>query len=346
MKFLYHALLFIFLFTNQIIAQDEKPQAIERACPSVFNIQKNNKIYSLRYASNHPIDETNNQIKQLVIYIHGARRNGLDYYDWAEKAVKTANSNNETLLIAPQFTSEKDIEDHKHNENHLFWTNNNWRIGDESVSSKKRKFLEAFSSFSLLDSIITRVCNRTIFPKLKKVTIIGHSAGGQFVSRYIGMTPLPNTLKKYSFKYIVMNPSSYMYLDNRRPIKTENGLTFAKPDTNGCSTYNEYPRGLEKLNPYASRVGIEKIKSQFLSRELVFILGEKDINMNDNNLDKSCGGNLQGRFRLERGQFFYDYIQLLANKNKINQIEVVPNVAHDGDKMINSKAALWHLFRY
>lgn len=325
-------------------AQDEKPQAVERACPNIFKVNKAGKLYSLRYASNHAMGEKNSKIKQLVIYIHGARRNGLDYYEWGEKAVKAANNTYETLFIAPQFTSEKDLQDHNHDASHVFWTNNNWRIGDESVSSKKRMMEDSFSSFALVDSMIARVCNKKLFPKLKKIIIIGHSAGGQFVSRYVGITPMPNVLKKYNFSFIVMNPSTYMYLDDRRPVKTETSLTFIKPDTSGCPNFNDYPRGMEKLNPYALKVGVEMIKQQFLNRDIRFILGEKDVNVNDSSLDKSCEGNMQGRFRLERGQFFYEYLQLYSNKKKIHQIEVVPDVAHDGDKMVNSKAARWHLF--
>lgn len=344
MKIYLKIVLLLFLISNSVKAQDEKPQAVERACPNIFKVNKAGKLYSLRYASNHAMGEKNSKIKQLVIYIHGARRNGLDYYEWGEKAVKAANNTYETLFIAPQFTSEKDLQDHNHDASHVFWTNNNWRIGDESVSSKKRMMEDSFSSFALVDSMIARVCDKKLFPKLKKIIIIGHSAGGQFVSRYVGITPMPNVLKKYNFSFIVMNPSTYMYLDDRRPVKTETSLTFIKPDTSGCPNFNDYPRGMEKLNPYALKVGVEMIKQQFLNRDIRFILGEKDVNVNDSSLDKSCEGNMQGRFRLERGQFFYEYLQLYSNKKKIHQIEVVPDVAHDGDKMVNSKAARWHLF--
>ncbi len=346
MKVYFPIFLFLFLFSKSGKAQEEKPQAIERACPSVFKVYKANKIYSLRYASNHPMGEKNSKIKQLVIYIHGARRNGLDYYEWGDKAVKEADNTNQTLFIAPQFTSEKDLQDHNHDASHLFWTNNNWRIGDNSVSSKKRIMEDTFSSFTLVDSMIARVCNKKFFPKLKKVIIIGHSAGGQFVSRYLGTTDMPTILSKYKFSFIVMNPSSYLYLDDRRPFIVDSVLSFKRPDTTGCPNFNVYPRGMENLNPYASKINKETIKTQFLTREVVFLLGGKDVNMNDSSLDKSCEGNLQGRFRLERGQFFYEYLQLFADKKKIHKMEVVPNVAHDGDKMVNSKAALWYLFKY
>ena len=315
----------IFLFTFSIplsiSAQEDTVKKIERPCPSTFEIKKGEKTYALRYASNHRIAERNKNIKQLVIYVHGARRNGLDYYEWGEAAVKAANKDDETLFISPQFTSEKDLEDHKHDENHLFWTANNWRIGDESVSSKKRKMSDAFSSFSLVDSMIVRVCNPKLFPKLRKIIIVGHSAGGQFVSRYVGMTPMVDILRGYQFRFIVMNPSTYLYFDDRRPIKTATNLTFARPDTTGCNTFNDYPRGCEKPNPYAAKMGMETIKQQFLKRDIVFILGGSDTNMNDPSLDKSCEGNLQGRFRLERGQFTTNICNCFQKKGKYTTLK-------------------------
>jgi hypothetical protein len=83
-----------------------------------------------------------------------------------------------------------------------------------------------------------------------------------------------------------------------------------------------------------------------LKRDIAYILGEKDVNVNDSSLDKSCEGNMQGRFRLERGQFYYAYIQLFAKKKKVHQIDVVPDVAHDGDKMVNSQAARKFMFGF
>jgi hypothetical protein len=344
MKYLILILFFTIAIANNGKAQEDTVKKVERACPTAFQVQKEGKTFSLRYASNHAIAERNKKIKQLIIYIHGARRNGLDYYDWGEAAVKTANKDDETLFISPQFTSLKDLEDHKHDDTHLFWANNSWRIGDESTSSKKRTMSEAFSSFSLADSMILRACNRKLFPNLKKIIVIGHSAGGQFVSRYAGATPMPNILRGYKFRFIIMNPSTYMYLDDRRPVKTATDLTFSRPDTTGCSDYNIYPKGMEKLNPYASKIGEETIKQQFLTRDIAIILGGSDVDMNDSSLDKTCSGNLQGRFRLERGQFYYAYLQLFSKKGKIHSVDVVPNVAHSGEKMINNEITRKYLF--
>ena len=141
-----------------------------------------------------------------------------------------------------------------------------------------------------------------------------------------------------------MNPSTYLYLDDRRPIKTATDLTFTRPDTTGCSSFNDYPRGFEKLNPYALKIGEATIKEQFLTRDIAFILGGSDVDMNDPSMDKTCSGNLQGRFRLERGQFYYEYLQLFSKKGKIHRVEAVPNVAHSGEKMINNTITRQYLF--
>ena len=344
MKYLILILFFTLTIANKGTAQEDTVKKTERPCPSVFAVKKGDKIYSLRYASNHNFAESNKKIKQLIIYIHGARRNGLDYYDWGHAAVKTANKDDETLFISPQFTSLKDLDEHNHDSTHLFWTNNNWRIGDESVSSKKRKMDETFSSFSLVDSMIVRACNPQLFPNLEKITVIGHSAGGQFVSRYAGMTPMPNILRGYKFRFIIMNPSTYLYLDDRRPVKKGDNLTFSRPDTTGCGDFNQYPKGFEKLNPYAVKIGEVTTKQQFLTRDVAIILGGSDVDRDDPSLDKTCSGNLQGRFRLERGQFYYAYLQLFSKKGTIHTVDVVPNVAHSGEKMINNEITRKYLF--
>ncbi len=344
MKLTLQIILVLFVFSNTIVAQVEPANKTPRLCPNLFFVSKNKSAFSIPYSSNHSITKADKKIKHLVIYIHGASRNGVDYFEWGENAVKTANKMEEILLISPQFTSEQDLKDHDLDDKHLFWVKNNWRSGDESVSSNARRMTESFSSYALIDSMIAHICKKELFPNLTKITVIGHSAGGQFIQRYSGMTPMPNVLKQYKFKFIAMNPSSYVYFDDRRPLKTSTGLTFIRPDTIGCSDFNDYPKGFEKLNPYSSKIGQETIRKQFLSRDIVFLLGGNDVDMNDTNLDKTCSGNLQGRFRLERGQFFYEYIQTFTKNGKIHVMEVVPNVAHSGEKMINNDIAKKYLF--
>jgi hypothetical protein len=344
MKYIFPIVLFLLSLPKISTAQVDTSSLPERPCPFAFTVEKSNKTYTLRYSSNHSMAERNENIKQLVIFIHGIRRNAVEYFDWGMDAVKKADKDAQTLFIAPQFSAEKDLNAHKQDANHLFWSNGNWRSGDESVSSKKRAMPETFSSYSLVDSMIARVCNPVLFPNLKKITIIGHSAGGQFVQRYIGMTPMPNILRGYKFRFIAMNPSSYMYFDDRRPVVKDTLLFFRRPDSALCSTFNDYPKGFEKLNPYAAKIGMNSIFTQFFQRDVVFLFGGNDVDMTDPNLDKTCSGSLQGLFRLERGQFFYEYLQTFVEKGKVHKMEIVPNVGHNAEKMVNSKAAIWYLF--
>jgi pimeloyl-ACP methyl ester carboxylesterase len=342
-----HFLLLLFLgfMPNCITAQADTSTTIERASPLRFEVQKNGKTYTLRYASNHPIAEKNKKIERLIVYIHGARRNGLDYFEWGHQAVKNAKMDDNTLLISPQFTSERDLNNHKHDNQHLFWANNSWRSGDNSASSKNRQMSDEFSSFSLVDSMILKVCDKKLFPKLKKVVVIGHSAGGQFLQRYAGMTPIPEILRGYKFRFIVMNSSSYLYLDDRRPQKIGDKLSFIRPtDTTTCKDFNTFPKGFDKPNSYLATVGAANFKKQFLERDIVFLMGGNDVDMNDTSLDKSCSGNLQGRFRLERGQFFYTYIQTFAQKGTLHRFAIVPNVAHSGEKMVADSVTRPFLF--
>jgi hypothetical protein len=158
------------------------------------------------------------------------------------------------------------------------------------------------------------------------------------------MTPMPNILRGYKFRFIIMNPSTYLYFDDRRPVKKGDNLTFVRPDTTGCSDFNIYPKGFEKPNPYAAKIGEATIKEQFLTRDIAFILGGSDVDMADPSMDKTCSAYLQGRFRLERGQFYYEYLQLFSKKGKIHTVDVVPNVAHSGEKMINNVITRKYLF--
>jgi hypothetical protein len=314
---------------------------VQPSSPKVFSVHQNRQILKLRFNSNHEITEKNKNIKNLVVYIHGATRNAMEYYQWAENAVNASKKSSETLLIVPQFTAESDLDSNGQDLSHVFWASNGWRIGDETASSEARPFEGSISSFTLLDSMVYRVCNKTLFPKLKNIIIVGHSAGGQFVQRYAAMAPQN---AGYTYKYIVMNPSSYLYFDERRPINDGSTLSFEIPSNTDCEDYNKYPKGFEELNPYAQMVGMEKMLEQFLERDIVFVMGGDDVDMEANSLDKTCSGKLQGRYRLERGQFFYEYLKLYGKSAKINRFDIVPEVGHSGDRMINSEITRKYIF--
>jgi pimeloyl-ACP methyl ester carboxylesterase len=330
-------------------AQTERTVYTPYPCPNTFTFHgAAGQPMVFRYGSNMPLEARNERIRHLIVTIHGASRNGLDYYNWSDTALTLAGKNAETLLIAPQFASEADLNQFGQDKNHLFWASNSWRSGYESTSTRKRPMPDSLSSFSIVDTLIWKAATSGLFPKLKKITVIGHSAGGQFVQRYVAMTPLPNLLKNQRFQFVVMNSSSYMYFDNKRPQKNASGqLTFAPPaDAAACADFNTYPKGLEKLNRYATRTGKDNLQQQFRERNIVFIMGTADTSTVDPSLDKTCSAKMQGAFRLERGQNFHAYLKHFYHRRRLFDLFLVPDVNHNGRKMLQSKQALRRVFSW
>ena len=87
-----------------------------------------------------------------------------------------------------------------------------------------------------------------IFPNLKTVVVVGHSAGGQFVNRYAaGGAGCPNPLVEV--RYVIMNPSSYLYVDDLGPI-VDRFLASSSSET----AYNVVPDWTDDLYDLAERV--------------------------------------------------------------------------------------------
>ena len=118
---------------------------------------------------------------------------------------------NDTIIIAPYFQATDDpaLSDE------LQWSSSGWKIGNKSVD---KAGLTRTSSFQVMDEMIASLSNQVKFPALVDIVVTGHSAGGQFTQRYAagGKADLTDTMHRY--KYVVANPSSYLYLDGYRAV--------------------------------------------------------------------------------------------------------------------------------
>lgn len=332
------------LHTDTAVAADP----VDTVCPNrvTLNVTGNLKV---PYCSNKLLDNQDLSVRRAVIVIHGTSRNADDYYQYMESAAKKAGKLNETIILAPQFLREEDIKSRNPGNDVLFWTNDGWKEGDPSLSTSSNPRPAQVSSYDVTNFIMAKLADRNIFPNLQNIVIAGHSAGGQFTNRFaagsnepiVGLTVIPT-------RYIVANPSSYLYMDeNRRVAGTVS--QFAIPtdsEKSNCPNYNEYKYGLEKLNSYMLNIGVEKIRSQYAQREVVYLLGENDTNRNSSSLDKDCPAMLQGKQRFERGTFFYNYIQqyygsAIADKHRK---VTVPRVGHSGRDMFNSDQGVQQIF--
>ncbi|MEX2450799.1 MAG: hypothetical protein WD407_08095 [Rhodospirillales bacterium] len=176
---------------------------------------------------------------------------------------------------------------------------------------------------------------RHLFPNLAKLTVIGHSGGGQFTQRYVvGQPPLPE-LSRVKVRYIVTNPARYMYLNEFRPAPVFDG-SFAIPATaTACPAYNAYEYGLETPNAYMAATDKAAMINRARERDVVLLLGEADNDPRHKGLTRNCRADYQGRHRLERGRLFKAYLdRFFAPHN--TRVVTVPGVGHSSAGMFKS----------
>ncbi|WP_434628039.1 alpha/beta hydrolase [Pseudomonas sp. Z1-29] len=265
-------------------------------------------------------------IERVLIILHGRLRNADTYLHSAEKAAAQAGQSATTLIIAPQFLNEHDVARHQLPAEILRWQGNDWMAGGLSTGPKP------LSSFQVLDDIVARVSDRQQFPAVKDIIIAGHSGGAQVVQRYALLT---HGTYRISPRFVIANPSSYAYLDAQRP------MAF---DPVSCPGFNRWKYGLENLPAYATGQTPAQLENRYIKRDIVYLLGQQDIDPEHPALDKGCEAQTQGAYRLLRGHFFFDYLTRRHPQGLNQRLIEVPGVGHDGDGMFNSPEGLKVLF--
>jgi len=306
----------------------------------------NGSLLKIPYYSNLYLDEEYDEINAAVVVVHGSDRNADDYYYRMKAAADMRpEQSDSTIIISPQFLAEVDIDYHSLDNEHLFWSTSSWKSGSNSLNTATNPRPERIPSYAILDTIIFRLCKN--LPGLKTIVITGHSAGGQVVTRYAATSSMVSVLSKQynlKIKFIVANPSSYLYLDNQR-VKAGTYDQFEVPD-NSCPDYNDWRYGLDNLYTYPSIIGADSIRNTFRKREVIYLLGEYDRDPNSSSLDKSCKAMLQGQHRLERGSVYYNYLLNYYGDDLRNFhfLDTIPGVGHYSLGMYSSEIGLCHLF--
>jgi pimeloyl-ACP methyl ester carboxylesterase len=284
-------------------------------------------------------------VTRALIVFHGKMRNADVYNQSGLDAIKNAGrAGQSTLLITPQFLQQVDVDAFGLNANFLRWEPEQWMSGANAIHA-------SLSSFDAIDSILARLADRRLFPNLKKVVLVGHSAGGQLLQRYaivgLGGDQLENS--GVHVRYVVSNPSSYLYFSPERPeLKPPGEFTFATPSNSCSDAYNRWKYGILDPPPYVASENFPEVEKRYLRRDVVYLLGDNDTDPNHPALDKSCSGEDEGPYRFFRGKAYVRYLQLrhpeLFGESASQQLWAVPGVGHDGDKMLNSPCGLAALF--
>lgn len=270
-------------------------------------------------------------IERVLIIVHGRLRNAETYRKTAEHAAEQAGQASTTLVIAPQFLNESDVALHPLADTVLRWQGNEWMAGGLSTAPF------ALSSYGAMDQIIGRFADRQQFPALKEVVIAGHSGGAQVVQRYalLGHDQPELDAAGVRVRYVIANPSSYAYFDERRPVAFSHA---------GCADYNRWKYGLADLPAYAEGQTPATLEASYVKRNVIYLLGQQDIDPNHPALDKSCEAKAQGANRLARGRSYFEYLKRDHPQGLNQQLIEVPGVGHDGDGMFTSPEGRKALF--
>jgi len=147
--------------------------------------------------------------------------------------------------------------------------------------------------------------------------IFGHSAGGQFVQRMALFLP-----------------------DSRATVMAAgNPGWYTMPEWRKDKATDPFPYSLVD-----ARVGEAELK-RALARRFILLAGEKDVDPDDENLNKTSGAMKQGETRVERAESYFKAATAAAAELGVKfawELVEVPETAHDGAAM--SRAAAEAMF--
>lgn len=278
------------------------------------------------------------RITRVLVIFHGLGRTAANYYTEALQTLTVASGSlDDTLVIAPQFLAEVDVSAHALASDTLAWGTGDWMEGAPAHRPAP------ISTYTAIDAMLARLADRGIFPALRNVVLAGHSAGGQTLQRYavVGRGDAALTASGIAVRYVIANPSSYLYFTPERPDAQLHLVPF---NAAGCAGWNNWKYGFGGgAVPYVQGEPAE-LERRYAQRDVTYLLGTADIDPNHPQLDKSCGGEAQGPFRLARGHGYFAAMQARNGPLLHQRLLEVQGVAHNEAKMFQSACGLAALF--
>ncbi len=227
----------------------------------------------------------------VLFMMHGNQRDPHRYLrEWREPAQE-----NGLIVVAPEF-SQRD-----------FPKSAGYNLGNVFRKETEGRQDESIWSFSAIEPIFDRV-KQAVGSQQTQYSIYGHSAGAQFVHRYLYYKP-DAPVKQY----IAANAGWY-----------------TRPDV-----AEVYPYGL-------AGAGIsEEMVRAALSKNVLLLLGDKDNDPNHKSLRRSPEAMKQGPHRFARGLSYHEFGKQKADEYALPfgwRVKVVPGVAHSNGLMAKAAA--------
>lgn len=229
---------------------------------------------------------------QILIVMHGVNRNGADYRDDWHGLVDGRN----VLVLAPEFSDEEYPGAEAYNLGNIVDANGD-RLPDEQWS------------FHVVEALFDHVV-RMLGSTATDFAMFGHSAGAQFVTRFV--TFMPHHRARIA---VAANAGWYTTLDDSV----------------------EFPYGLD-----GSPTTEDELHAAFTSN-LVILLGTNDTDKKDDSLRRDDGSDEQGRNRLERGMYFYHNSRDVAARESLPfawRLTILPGIAHSHTDMAAAAAPM------
>ncbi len=318
--------------------------AVRTVCPDRLEISRGACRYTVPCSRNaaEPARTT-----RAIVLIHGINRDADRYFAQVRHLIgRHGDGGARTLLLAPQFLEPEDAVAHRLERTAPCWSD--WSWGGQSVADR---FGRSVSSFEVIDGLLRDLADQRVFPHLREVVLLGHSAGGQFVNRYAAAGGGEDNVLRpagISISYVAAAPSSYLYFTRERrvPGSTDSFAPVAVrlSDPLGLVTYDDYGYGLQHLDryPYVARVGAGAIVEQYPLRRVTYLVGERDNDPRGRYLARGPAAMLQGENRLERGVVYQNYLRHTFGPEirQRQELVIVPDVGHDSDGLLASPAGL------
>jgi len=276
-------------------------------------------------------------IARVVIVVHGESRNAKSNWSSTIEAARMAGATGTTLIVGPQFLVPQDIEAKGLPPTVLRWKMHDWSRGWPALSPVP------VSGFEVLDRLLDHFADRARYPDLRSVVLVGHSAGAQLVQRYaaVGHGERALTALGIKIRYVVVEPSSFLYFDNLRP-SAAGGFKAIDPAT--CPGATQWRYGLDHAPPYVGGQSAQAIEAAYAARDVVYLAGTADNDPGHSELDRSCGGELQGSDRLSRSVSYMNYMRMRHPTNLLQSLVLVPGADHDSKHVLANSCSLPVLF--